>query len=472
MSAEIERWDVVVVGGGPAGVAAAIEATKSGARTLLVDKTRDPGGECVQHGTIPSKSLRECAVKLSSLRARMHGTLDLELGPDVQVQSLMRRLDTVLPNYARRTRERLEAVGVERLRGRARFLDAHCLEVVEPNGSRRSLRAGHIVLATGSRPRTPPDIPVDHENVLDSDSILSLIYLPKSLVVLGAGVIAAEFASIFAALGVRVTMIDRHARPLGFLDPEMADGFTRAFEAAGGTFLGNESIARVEWDGVASVAVELESGERVVAEKALVALGREAVLRGLDLERAGLETSERGLIPVDDSLCTAQPHIYAAGDVIGPPALAAASMEQGRRAVRNALGLSTGTGAGVLPAGIYTIPEISCVGLTEAQAREQHGAVLVGRAHYADLARGQIDGHTDGLLKLIADERGERILGAHVLGEGASELVHIAQLAIVAGLPVDALIENVFNFPTLAEGYRVAALEIVRARAKQLRRAG
>jgi NAD(P) transhydrogenase len=373
----------------------------------------------------------------------------------------MGRLGEVLEGAGAVLERQLERNGVALWRGRARFLSPGELEVVCPEGGRRTVSAAIVVLATGSRPRKPADIAVDHESILDSDSILSLIYLPRSLAVLGAGVIACEFASIFQSLGVAVTVIDKGERPLAFLDPDLADGFRRRFEAQGGRFLARSRHERVEADGLGGVDLTLAGGERLHVDKCLVALGRVANLAGLGLERAGLSVGEKGTLVVDEHCRTEVPHIYAAGDVIGPPALAAAAMEQGRRAVCHALGLPLGRARETLPTGIYTIPELASVGLTEEQARERHGDVLVGRARFAELMRGRINGELEGLLKLVADPDGTRLLGAHVVGEGACDLVHHAQLAMVADLPVESFVENIFNFPTLAEAYRVAALDLL-----------
>src|SRR5581483_3590212 len=335
------------------------------------------------------------------------------------------------------------------------------------DGSERRLRADVIVIATGSRPRAPSHVAIDHENVLDSDSILSLTYLPRSLTVLGGGVIASEYASVLAKLCVAVTMVDESDRPLRFLDREVTERFLADFEASGGRYLGSRRAHRVSFDGVGTVHAELTDGDTLASDKLLVALGRVANVEGLDLAAAGLALNERGVIPVDASCRTIQPHIYAAGDVIGPPALAATSMEQGRRAVCHAFGIPPGHPPELSPIGIYTIPEIASVGIDQSEAVRRHGGALVGRARFDEVARGQISGATSGFLKLVADARGERLLGAHVVGEGATELIHVAQMALVAHLPVDAFIENIFNFPTFAEAYRVAALDIAGRRARR-----
>src|SRR6185503_13164632 len=278
------------------------------------------------------------------------------------------------------------------------------------DGTRRHARAETIMIATGSRPRTPPHVPVDHENILDSDSILSLIYLPASLTVLGAGVIANEYASTFSALGVQVTMIDKGERPLGFLDPELTDVFLAGFAARGGRFLGGSKVASVASGNAGNVVTQLEDGETVTSEKMLCALGRVAECVGLDLETAGVAVNPQGYLQVDEHYRTSTPHIYAIGDVIGPPSLAATSMEQGRRAARHALGLAVEESVDVTPIGIYTIPEIGCVGLTEAKVRELRGGCRVGRARFHELARGQICGDLEGMLKLVSDPDDGRLL--------------------------------------------------------------
>jgi NAD(P) transhydrogenase len=469
MSMSAERYDLIVIGSGPAGQKAAVQGSKAGKRVLVLERDAAVGGECVHRGTIPSKALREGALRLTSLRRSALAGLELELPRGARVQGLMEHLDAVLRAHEGFQARQLERNGIERAQGQARFVSAHEIALRLPRGGERRYLAEHVLIATGSRPRMPADVPVDHEAVLDSDSILSLIYLPESLAILGAGVIACEFASIFQALGVRVTLIDKGARPLAAVDEEIAAGFRNAFEQAGGRFLGGRKHARIELDARHRVQLELDDGTRLECEKLLCALGRMADLRGLELAAAGLEIGPKGFLEVDEHGRTRVPHIYGAGDAIGPPALATAAMEQGRRAARHALGLPEPARSEFMPIGIYTIPELASVGESEAQARARLGQVLVGRARYAELARGAIQGETEGLIKLVADARGERLLGAAICGEGATELVHVAQMALVAGLPVDAFVDNIFNFPTLAEGYRVAALDIAGQRAAALR---
>ncbi|GIX48632.1 MAG: NAD(P)(+) transhydrogenase [Candidatus Tectimicrobiota bacterium] len=459
-----ERFDVVVIGSGPAGQKAAIQGAKAGRRVVIIEQGSRVGGACVHYGTIPSKTLRETAVSLAGFRQRCAGFFDLRLHPEIAVATLTSRLRQVVQAHERFMHDQLQRNGVAQWHGRARFLSPTLLEVVAPDGTRRQVTGEVIVIATGSRPRTPPEIPVDHEHIFDSDSLLSMLYLPASLTVLGSGIIASEYASIFAALGVEVTMVDRAPRPLGFLDAELSERFVQSFTASGGRFLGGQRVTRVAWDGLAAVVTTLESGETLRSEKALCALGRVANVEGLNLAAAGLRLTERGFIAVDAYCRTAVPHIYAVGDVIGPPALASCAMEQGRRAVRHALGLELGEPPELIPVGIYTIPELASVGFSEQQARQRYGQVLVGRARFDELARGQIAGITDGLLKLVADAQGRRLLGVQIIGEGATELIHLGQMALLAGCEVDTFIDHIFNFPTLAEAYRVAALDIAKQR--------
>jgi len=459
--------DVLVLGAGPAGHKAAIQAAKAGRQVLLVDRDPTAGGECVQRGTIPSKTLRESASYLIGLRARSEGVIEVRVPPQTKVASLMRRLKAVRASHQAYLDGQLERNGIQRLRGRARFLSPETVEVRSPDRSVRRIRAGFVVIATGSRPRQPEHVPVDHEHVLDSDSILSLIYLPETLTVLGGGVIACEFASTFAALGVRVTQIDGGERPLAFLDAELTDGYLAAFRAMGGRFLPNQKARGVHRDGGA-VVTECVDGEVLRADKVLCALGRVANVQDLGLEAAGIELTPRGHIPVDAFLRTRVPHVYAAGDVVGPPALAATAVDQGRRAVRHALGLPLEQAGDWIPTGIYTIPEIASVGLTEEQARQRFGSAFVGRARFDELARAHINGQTEGLLKLVADPQG-RLVGTQVVGEAAIELVHVAQMAMAGNLAVEAFVDHVFNFPTMAEAYRVAAIDAV-ARLEATRR--
>ncbi len=466
-----KHYDVLVLGSGPAGQKAAIQASKAGKRAAVIERERGVGGACVHRGTIPSKTLRETAVHLAGFRLRVGRHLKVEIPPDLQLASLMDRMERVVTAHVEFQNAQLLRNDVEQIHGRARFVSPTKVAIETVYGDCHEVTADCIVIATGSRPRTPPNIDIDHEHVLDSDSILSMNYLPRTLTVLGGGVIASEYATIFAALGVEVTMIDKAAKPLSFLDNEILDRFVDAFECNPGcVYVGGAGVQSVVWDGIANVVTTLDNGWQTRAEKVLCALGRVANVDGLCIEAAGLQTNARGHIPVDADCRTTVPHIFAVGDVIGPPSLASTSMDQGRRAVRAALGLPLGAGTETIPAGIYTIPEISSVGLSEADASRRYGECLVGRARFDELARGQITGCTEGLLKLIVEPNGLFVVGCQILGEGATELIHLAQMAMMTGATAATFIENIFNFPTLAEAYRVAALDVL-AQQQQRRQA-
>jgi NAD(P) transhydrogenase len=463
MTGDVRRCDVLVIGSGPAGQKAAIQAVKAGRTVVLIEHERAVGGACVHRGTIPSKTLRESAAQATRL-ARDADIWGVSPRAGIEVSSLMARLDRVVSAHAHYMGRQIDRNGIERHHGRARFVSEDTIEMMTVAGDRALFTADIIVVATGSRPRNPPEIPIDHENVLDSDSILSMLYLPTSLTVLGGGVIASEYASIFAALGVKVTMVDRADRPLKFMDGELVAKFVEAFHRAGGTYIGEQAIGGVTFDGVSQVLTTLSDGRVVTSDKMLVALGRAANVDELNLSAAGLAPNARGLLVVDEHCRTVNPRVYAVGDVVGPPSLAATAMEQGRRAARHALGLGEGAGTETIPIGIYTIPEMASVGLSEDEAKKRGGSALVGRARFDEVARGQISGITDGLLKLVADGSGKKLLGVHIVGEGATELVHVGQMALLGQMDVDTFVENIFNFPTLAEAYRVAALDLVSKR--------
>jgi NAD(P) transhydrogenase len=461
----LSDYDLVVIGGGPAGQKAAVQGAKAGARVMLVERAKSAGGACVRYGTIPSKTLRETALSLGKFRKLTAHVMDVEMPSHLQVSSLMERKEQVVTAHERYMQAQLARNGIELQQGVARFTSPHSLELTLLDGGKRRVTARYFVIAAGSSPRTPDNVPVDHEHILDSDSLLSLSYLPASLVVLGAGVIACEYASIFAALGVKVTIVDKGERPLGFMDQELVEHFLQELRQAGGEFLGRKTLEYVRFDGLSSVETRLAGGELLTSEKLFCALGRVAPVAQLGLDAAGVKVSARGLVEVDENLRTSAPNIYAAGDVIGPPALASTSMEQGRRAACHALGLDLGKQGDLAPAGIYTIPELGSVGLTEQQARERYGSALVGRAKFEEIARAQISAAENGVLKLVVHPETGVVLGAHAAGESATELVHIGQMAIIAGLTFETFIDTVFNFPTFAEAYRIAAFDLL----KQLR---
>ncbi|MBK8276565.1 MAG: Si-specific NAD(P)(+) transhydrogenase [Nitrospira sp.] len=459
-------YDIIVIGAGPAGQKAAVQGAKAGKRVALIERERGIGGSCVYRGTIPSKTLRESALHLDRLK-RAGEALQFNLKPDTQIATLLSRLEQVVQAHDSFMSKQLRRNGISLLHGRARFVDAHTIEMQTVDGASQLFTAGTIVVATASRPRNPKEIPVAHEHILDSDSLLSMMYLPQSLAVIGGGVIGCEYASIFALLGVEVTLIDRAPYPLQFMDKELVEQFVKGLENYGSHYLGESEIAEVRWDGVAHVVTTLKSGTIIKSEKMLVALGRQANIEDLDLEAAGLSLSDKGLIPVNQSCQTNMEHIYAVGDMVSGPALASKAMEQGRRAVRHALNLPVGDAASTIPLGIYTIPEMASIGLDEMGARERYKDPFIGRAKFEEIARAQISGAGQGLLKMIADPAGERLLGVQVVGDSATELVHLGQLALQNGATVESFIDNVFNFPTYAEAYRIAALDILGQVAKR-----
>lgn len=468
-----ESFDWIVVGAGPGGLKAASCAAQSGAKVAIIEREPRIGGACVHRGTIPSKALREAARQLQRFFAQAQ-QFGMIVPSELQFQHVRGRLDRVIDTHVRTLCDGLESDGVTRIHGAARFVGTHDLEVRSPAGVVRSLHAEHVVIATGSRPRQPPGIDVDHEQVLDSDSVLGLEYLPHSITILGGGIIACEYASIFASLGTLVTVIDRASRPMAFLDPDLSRGFIDAFIDLGGRYLGGRKVTGVVSDALGSAETRLDNGEVIASERVLVALGRVPNTSGLGLDVAGVTLDEQGRIAVDSHGRTSLAHVYAVGDVVGPPALASCSMEQGRRAVLHALGHAEASRASIVPMGIFTIPELAAVGETEEAARARLGEIVVGRADFGELARGQIADEPAGFLKIVADASGTQLLGVGIVGEGATELIHMGQLVLLGSARVADFVDYTFNFPTMAEAYRNAALDIakqVAARATPLTKA-
>jgi NAD(P) transhydrogenase len=457
------EFDLICLGSGPAGQKAAIQAAKAGFRAAIVEREPQVGGSCLLSGTIPSKALREQALRYRRMRGNAT-SLAVELRGDAPLSALLHGVDTVIAAQDRYLLAQLTRNGVELIRGRGVFLDAHRIEVQHLDGSRRVLSSPRILLATGSRPRHVSAVAVDHEHIVDSDSILSLPYIPRSMAVLGSGVIACEYASIFAALGCTVTMLDKAAEPLGFLDPSLRSGFLAAFQAMGGEYCGGCEISGARFDGFSQVEVSVQGGQPFAAEIVFAAFGRVANLDGIGLDRLNLGISSRGIVQVDKRFETNIPGIFAAGDAIGPPALACAAADQGRRAALCALGLPPPGLTSLVPSGVYTIPEIACVGLTQTEAKAKKIDVIVGRAEFAEVARAHIVGEPSGFLTLLCESGTARVLGVQVLGEGATELVHLGQAAIATGATADFFIEQIFNFPTMSEAYRIAAFDILKQR--------
>jgi NAD(P) transhydrogenase len=451
-------YDLVVIGSGPAGEKGAAAAAWHGKRVALIERA-ELGGTCAHHGTLPSKSLRESAVHLSGMRQRGIGGLLKSAAAPLSVASLLAHKETVCAVEAERVANNLRRHGIDVLRGQAELVDGHTVRLRSAEGE-RLITAEYVLLATGSRPFRPPDLAFDLEEIYDSDEILRLDFVPRSMLVYGAGVIGSEYAAMFAALGVKVTLCEPRDALLPFVDPEIRDALQQAFVHAGielrfGSKLTSAKVLRPN-----EVEVVFDDGERRVVDKFLYAAGRVGNSNGLGLEALGVQTDSRGLVKVDPTYRTACPSVFAVGDVIGFPALASTSMEQGRIAVRQMFGVGLRDGLNSsFPYGIYTIPELSMVGETEASARARGEDVEVGRAWMSENARGQINGSAEGMLKLVFRASDHTLLGVHVIGEQAAEVVHIGMMVMQAGGRIDAFIDAVFNYPTLSEAYKYAAYD-------------
>jgi NAD(P) transhydrogenase len=454
-----DAFDLVVIGGGPAGERGAAQAAYFGKRVAIVERSAEPGGAAVHTGTLPSKTLREAGLFLSGYRQRDLYGVHVDVEPDVTVARLLDRKDAVVRSETARIHANLARHGIELVHGTARLAGPHDVEVRGPEGDVRRLEAQVVLLATGSSPHRPPGIPYDDEDVHDADGILRIGRLPATLAVIGGGVIGCEYACMFAALGVEVHLLDPRAVLLPFLDAEMGERLAAAMTA-----LGVRLHLERELDEVVRVrdrlTVALTSGETIGADAVLVAAGRSGNTAGLGLQDVGIEVDRRGYVVVDEDYRTAVPSVVAAGDVIGFPSLASVSMEQARVAVCHAFGFTYKRQvADLQPYGVYTIPEVSCVGLGEDEAARRGIDVVVGRARFADNVRGQIVGDRDGMVKLVFARSDRRLIGCHVIGERASELVHVGQAVITLGGTVETFIEMVFNHPTLGETFKYAAYD-------------
>jgi NAD(P) transhydrogenase len=451
-------YDLVVIGIGPAGEKAAAQAAYFGKRVAAIERAAEPGGAGTHTGTVPSKTLRETALYLSGYRTREMYGVAVELEPTATLPMLMSRKAAIVTSETQRIRDNLDRHGVKCMHGTARFVDAHTVEIVGDLGTRR-VTGDVILIATGSRPARPEGIDFADPRVHDSDEILEIESIPASMTILGAGVIGCEYACMFAALGVRVSLVDSRRSLLSFLDGEVVDGLAGSMQR-----MGIDLRLGLRWTSVASagegVATVFDDGSRIVSDQLLFAAGREGRTQDLNLEAVGIVPDKRGYLAVNASYQTSVPHILAAGDAIGFPALAATSMEQGRVAVCHAFGFEYKRSVGdLLPYGIYTIPEVSALGETEESCQAEGIAYAVGRAHYAQNARGKIAGDTEGLLKLVVERGTRRLIGVHVIGERATELVHIGQAVMHFDGTVDAFIDMVFNYPSLAEAYKYAAYD-------------
>jgi NAD(P) transhydrogenase len=459
MPADPLVFDLVVIGAGPAGTSAAETAALLGKKVAIVERTPACGGAAVNTGTLPSKTLRETALALSGVRARALYGIDLSLRRGATVDELLRHERVVKATEAEQMRKRLDRYGVTIVHGTGSFLDPHTVQVVHPvpPGGVSRLRGEHVLVAIGSIPSRPPQFPFEHGRVHDSDELLYLPAVPKSLAVIGAGVIGSEYACTFAALGARVHIIDGRESLLPFLDPELSAALTAAMEKAGIRFWWKEQVESVDAPKIGEITLKLASGNEVSVDQVLVCAGRTSGTAALNPAAAGFGLTSRGLIPVDEHFRSTVPHVYAAGDVIGFPALASTSAEQGRVAACHMFGShAKETLAKYLPAGIFTIPEVSAAGLTEPQAREKGIDVAVGRADYAQNPRGKIIGDRSGFLKLVFKKEDMSLLGVHVIGEQASELVHVGLMALMVGGGAKQFLDTCFNYPTLGDLYKLA----------------
>jgi NAD(P) transhydrogenase len=453
-----ESYDLVVIGAGPAGEKGAAQAAYFGNRVAVIERSQNVGGTGINVGGIPSKTLRESALYFSGLGTRGLYSVDYTVKSDLTVRDFMRREREVVNLLRSRVSENLERHGIEVVRGTGSFEDAHTIRVRRDGEPDRVLRGRFILVCTGSRPLRTPEVPYDGRLVLDTDSVLQMDRLPHRLAVIGTGVMGCEYSSIFGALGLELTMLGRHPI-MPFLDAEIAARLHRQMERLGIRIRIGLSVERYE-PGADSVRLVLSNGEALEVDKVLVTAGRVSNTDRLGLERAGITPGPRGLLKVNQSYQTEVPHIYAVGDVVGFPALAAVSMEQARVAVCHAFGLTYKTRvAGILPLAVYTIPEVAMAGETEETCREKGRPYCVGRAYYGDNARGQISGDLWGEIKLVFSPEDQKLLGIHVIGENASELIHIGMACMALEGTLDYFIQAVFNYPTLAEAYKYAAYD-------------
>ncbi len=452
-------YDLVVLGSGPAGEKGAAQAAYYGKRVAVVEREPHVGGSAINTGTIPSKTLRETALYFSGLRQRGLYGIDYSLREGLTVKDFMYREHVVVEQQRETIRHNLERHKIEIVWGSGTIVDPQTVRVQTSDGGTRDLSTAFILIATGSSPYHPPAVPFDGIRIYDSDSILNMQFIPKSMAVIGGGVIGSEYASVFTALGVQVTLVESRDRLLPAIDHEIARRLQAQLEQMGLRFVFGDRVMSIEVS-TDHVHLELENSGRLECDIALFAAGRQSNIEGLGLEALGVALGPRGLIVVNEHYQTNVPTIYAAGDVIGFPALASTSMEQARVAVVHAFNLHYKEHLSpVLPYAIYTVPEIAMAGLTEEECAEKGIAYLVGRAEYAQNPRGQIIGETHGMLKLIFSPADKKLLGVHHLGELSSELVHIGAHALFDGATIDEFIMAVYNYPTLSDAYKYAAYD-------------
>ncbi len=453
------HYDMIVIGSGPAGKRAAIQAAKVGKKVLLVEKNEVVGGVTVHTGTIPSKTLRETVLFLSGWRQRGIYGRSYKVKDHITADDLKQRLTSTLGHEIEIIQHQLMRNNVDIEYGHARFTGEHSISVEGHEGKFNEFTADYFVVCVGTRTRRPDSVPFDGDAIMDSDEILELNRIPRKMLVVGGGVIGLEYATIFKALDIEVTVLETNDFILGFVDREIVDELIHHLRDCNIHVLLNEQINSINKFDDGKVVCKFKSGKSMAVDTVLFAAGRQGVTDDLALETVGIEADKRGRIPVNEDYQTVQAHIYAAGDVIGFPSLASTSMEQGRHAACHAFGAEVHSQPELFPYGIYAVPEISMVGLTEQECTQRGIAYEVGTARFREVARGQIIGLHEGMLKMLFSIETQKLLGVHIIGEGATELVHIGQAVISLGGTLDYFVQTVFNYPTLAEAYKVAALD-------------
>ncbi|HKT46982.1 MAG TPA: Si-specific NAD(P)(+) transhydrogenase [Candidatus Acidoferrales bacterium] len=452
----MQPYDLIVIGSGPGGQRAAIQGAKAGKRVGIIEKQFTVGGVCINTGTIPSKTMREAVLHLSGFYDKNFYGSNYNGKDHITMGDLSFRVQHVVENEVGVIQSQLKRNGVDLIHGMGRFLEPNRIRVENSNGF-AELEAQYVVIATGTKPATNVKVPINGRNIINSDQILSMPQIPKTMIVVGGGVIGVEYACMFATLGVRVIIVEKRPRLLEFADAEMVEALMYHMRDQRTTMRLNEEVESVEELADGKVAANLVSKKRIIADALLYAVGRQGNVDELNLKAAKLDADERGRVKVDANYRTSQPHIFAVGDVIGFPSLASVSMEQGRLAAAQAFGLAVQSDPATYPYGIYTIPQISFIGKTEEQLTEADVPYEVGVAYYREIARGQISGHTDGRLKLLFHRETLELLGVHIFGEDAAELLHIGQAVFTLKGKVTYFIDTVFNYPTLAECYKTAA---------------
>ena len=452
----MEKLDLIVIGSGPAGQRAAIQASKFGKRVALIEKLEMIGGTAINTGTIPSKTIREAVLHLSGYQYQSIYGVNYRVKEHITMSDLSFRALNVIKTEIDVIHAQLSRNGIEVVTGTASFVDPRHVQVKNSRGT-SDYEADHIIIATGTKPAESPLVPFNGKTIINSDQILSMPEVPKTMIVVGGGVIGVEYTCMFATLGVRVTLIEKRPRLLEFADAEMVEALCYHLRDRRVTLRLNEEVESVEETPEKLVVANLKSKKKVSGEALLYAVGRQGNVDELNLAAGGLDADERGRIKVDDEYRTKQPHIFAVGDVIGFPSLGSVSMEQGRIAAAKAFGMTINSKRENYPYGIYTIPEISFIGKTEEQLTDEGIPYEAGIAYFREIARGQIRGDITGRLKLLFDPASKLLLGVHIIGEGASELLHIGQAVFALKGTVEYFVDNVFNYPTLAECYKAAA---------------